>query len=86
MNQTGIKVVIGVPTEIKPLANAPEGQGRFRFRPGSVATVVIRKNVRARQYVLTDLGDKWGLLAQGMNLRTEGLAKAGVVKVRTRYE
>jgi hypothetical protein len=67
-----VKVVIGVPAELKPLLNAPAGRRRFRFRNTGIATVTIKEPDGARRYVLTDLGDKWGLLLQGRNLRREG--------------
>lgn len=72
MKLTGIKVVMGVPKELKPLANAPAGRQRFRFRNTSVATVVIKEADGARRYVLTDLGEIWGLLTQGRNVRRQG--------------
>jgi hypothetical protein len=75
MNVTGIKIVFGIPKEIRPLANAPAGRRRFKFRNHSAGMVVIKEPCGARGYVLTDLGDRWGLLAQGRNLRTEGPAK-----------
>lgn len=65
----GLKIIWGVPEEIKPIVPTPQGKVRFRFRNKSFGRVYIKSGNIISEYALIDNGESWGLLPQGKNIR-----------------
>ncbi len=67
-----IRVVFGVPKEIKPIVNAPAGKQRLRLRNKCAAQLFVKTLEGIRHFVLVDDGDVWRVdyaLEQGRNKR-----------------
>lgn len=66
-SRAGIKVVWGVPKEIKPIIGLPSGKVRLRLRNTSVGRVFVHTTEGIHHFVILDNGETWGLMAQGRN-------------------
>lgn len=68
---TGIKVVWGVPPEIKPIDAPPyPGRMRLRFRNKAAGRVYFKTETSIRCFILEDKGASWfvnPILEQGRN-------------------
>lgn len=67
-----VKVLWGVPPEIKPIFDAPFGKQRLRLRNRSAARLFVKTPEGIRHFILVDDGDVWRVdysLEQGMNVR-----------------
>lgn len=73
----GPKVVFGVPSEIKPIVDAPEGRQRLRFRNRDVACLFIKTPGGIRKFHIEERDGKWiPCFEQARNLRiTAGFSK-----------
>lgn len=56
---TGIKVVWGCPSEIKPITGVPEGKMRLKFSNKSAARLFVKTAHAIREFILEDHGDTW---------------------------
>jgi len=75
--QNGIKVVWGVPKEIRVVIGGPIGRIRLRLRNHHPALAYIKTGDGIRVFVLEDLGACWGInlnLEQGRNVRNPTIA------------
>lgn len=54
---TGFKVVFGIPKEIKPITNAPEGRQRFRFRSKQPARLYVKTQNGIKGFYIIDKED-----------------------------
>lgn len=63
------KIVSGIPAELKPVENPPEGKARFRFRPNDIGKVFYRTSTGIEKFYIIDKGEKWELLPMGKNVR-----------------
>lgn len=74
MHTNGIKVVFGIPKEIKQIVNAPPGKQRLKMRPRKFTSLYVKTDDGIQHYALEDRGDCWHVnpaLRQGMNCRLE---------------
>ncbi len=55
----GLKIVHGVPLEIKPISGAPLGKYRLRLRAKDVAKLFVKTATGIRALLLEDKGDSW---------------------------
>lgn len=68
---SGVRVVYGIPKELKPIKDAPDGIRRFKFRNTDAGRVFIKNGNITRHFILLDRPDHWGLMEQGLNLKSE---------------
>ena len=67
---SGINFVWGVPSEIKPVLNAPAGRMRLRFRNKDIARMFVLTPEGIRHFGIKIVDDHWEPgFEQGRNLR-----------------
>ena len=71
MTFTGtVRVVWGVPKDIRPIMGIPEGaRVRLRFRNTTFGKAFIKHGGTTSMYALRDDGPTWGLIPQGTNAK-----------------
>jgi len=69
----GVRVVWGVPNEMKELRGVIPGKRRYRFRNTKVGEVFVRGEHHFRHYLLLEKGTHWEGMVQGQNTRTNKL-------------
>lgn len=57
--QRGLRVVCGVPADIKPITGVPEGKMCLRLRGDAIAQLFVRTKTGTRKMLLEDKGDTW---------------------------